>query len=259
MKTKKQSFTDILHQFEHHYDVRTVFDDFLTMTICAFGQKLGTGKSYDEDFYLETIAKYKDNTLRNEFPKLLACLTNEMTQRLDSGEGWDVLGEYYELHLPSKGLSQFFTPWTICKFMAQSACEAARENKENGNRPLRILDPSCGSGRMLMAASRVGGAMQEYYGIDIDPTCVKMTTLNLFLSGLFRTETMWGNALARDDFRSSYVTSFLPFGLFRIQQKEQSKLWHILQNTWTANEPISPEPPNLNPIKYSGGSQLSIF
>lgn len=259
MKTKTQSFADILRQFEHHYDIRTVFDDFLTMTICAFGQKIGTGKSYDEKLYSETIAKYKDNTLRFEFPKLLAFLTDEMTHRLDSSEGWDVLGEYYELNLPRKGLSQFFTPWTLCQFMAQSACEAARENKENGSRPLRILDPSCGSGRILMAVSRISGATQEYYGIDIDHTCAKMTALNLFLSGLFQTETMWGNALARDDFRASYVTSFLPFGLFRVQQKEQSRLWHLMQNTWAANKPIIQEQPDLNSIKYSEGSQLSIF
>jgi hypothetical protein len=86
-----------------------------------------------------------------------------------------------------------------------------------------------------------------------------MTALNLFLSGLFHTETMCGNALLPDDFRVSYITSFLPFGLFRVHSKEQSRLWHLLQNTWQSKSPINKEPPDLNTNQYPPGSQLNIF
>jgi hypothetical protein len=262
MKSKTQTFAEKMRLFEHITDLRTVFDDFLTMTLCSFGQIPGAGKSYDEVLYLETIDKYKHLELRHEFPKLLDCLINEMTERIntnDTGMGWDILGEFYETNLQRKGLSQFFTPWPICMFMAQCSVDEARKSNESNDRPLRILDPSCGSGRMLMAASRIAGAHEEYFGIDIDQTCVKMCAINLFLSGLFHTETMCGNALLDDDFCVSYKTSILPIGVFRIQEKTQSKLWHLLQNTRAANAKLKQEPPDLNPNKYPEGSQMTFF
>lgn len=168
-----------------------------------------------------------------------------------------MLGELYELHLPRKGLSQFFIPWPICQFMAASICDFATRKDGEGAQPLRILDPTCGSGRMLLAASRLAGPRHEYYGIDVDATCVKMTALNLFLSGLFNTETMCADALLHEDFRVSYATSFLPFGLFRIQEKERSLLWHLMRN---ARETKPSQPPaDFNEKHYPDGSQLSFF
>jgi hypothetical protein len=110
-----------------------------------------------------------------------------------------------------------------------------------------------------MVSSRVCGPHHEYYGIDIDQTCAKMTALNLFLSGLFTSETMCGNALIHKDFRFSYVSSFLPFGIFRIQEKERSRLWKILDSTLQEKSKDMPPPPDLNPNKYPEGSQLTFF
>ena len=69
MKNQTETFEKKIQRFQYHYDTRTAFDDFLTMTLCAFSQNPATGKSHDEDLYLETIAKYKDDNLRFEFPK----------------------------------------------------------------------------------------------------------------------------------------------------------------------------------------------
>lgn len=87
MKTNQSSFADTLRLFEYTTDLRTAFEDFLTMAICSFGQKPGAGISYDEPLYLETITKYKDEKLRSLFPKLLALLTLEITERMESSEG----------------------------------------------------------------------------------------------------------------------------------------------------------------------------
>lgn len=259
MKNEKDTFNTLIRTFEHSFDLRTVFDDFLTLSLCAFGQIPGAGKSYDEELYLSTISKYSKSPLRFELPKLLTCLVNEMTTRLDSSEGWDVLGEFYETTISSKGLSQFFTPWPICFFMAQCACESAKEVRKNIEEPLRILDPACGSGRTLLAASRVAGPHEEYFGVDIDATCTKMTALNLFLSGLFHTETMNGNALAYDDFRMSYQTKLVPFGVFRNEKKECSKLFRMLQNSFETRIQEQKIEVALHPTKVPEGSQLTFF
>ncbi len=259
MKKEKQTFASLIKLFEYKYDLRTVFDDFLTMSICAMGQNPQTGKSFDEALYIETVAKYKqDEKLVKEFPHLYATLVTEMTERWDSGEGYDVLGEFYEQNLYRKGASQYFTPWPICLFMAKSITETALETK-SGDRPLRILDPACGSGRMLLAAQKCNGQHHEFYGIDIDHTCVKITALNLFLSGLFHAEVLCGDALVPEDFRMSYRTSFLPFGLFRIQDKEQSPLWHMLKDSWEKQVQTPKVAYDGVAAKYPDGSQLQMF
>ena len=258
MKNKQETFASVMHQFEYRYDLRTVFNDFLTMTLCAFSQNPSTGKSYDEDLYLETVAKYKEDNLRFEFPKLLALLTSEMEERLDSGMGSDVLGDFYELNFCRRGAGQFFTPWHICTFMTQITCDTVPEERKDT--PLRIMDPTCGSGRMVLASAKVCGPNQEYYGVDIDETCVKMTVINFFLNGLFHSEVMCADALRREDFRVSYRTSFIPFGIFRITDKEQSPLWHMLKNSWD-NKPAKQkqEPPVFNGKQVESGNQLTFF
>jgi type I restriction-modification system DNA methylase subunit len=258
MKTKTETFAQMMAHFNYRYDTRTIFNDFLTMTLCAFSQNPTTVKSYDEDLYMQIIGKYKNDDLRFEFPKLLACLTIEMEDRVDSDTGNDVLGDFYEQNISRKGSGQFFTPWHICKFMA--TCTAESLERQPSDRPLRILDPSCGSGRMLLASSQVNGPTHEYYGVDIDETCVKMTAVNLFLNGLFHSEVMCADALLPGDFRFSYRTSFLPFGIFRIQDKEQSMLWHIMKNSWPERKVKEHvEPPEFSGAKVVAGNQLTIF
>lgn len=253
-----ETFQSLLESFQYHYDLSTVFDDFLTMSIASCGRNPDTKLSYDEELYLKTVARYRDDPLRFNFPKMFAALTLEMTERITSKEGADVMGEYYETHLQKKGLSQFFTPYPICEFMARSSIGEAEKVAEG--RSMRILDPACGSGRMLMVTATVSEKKHEYYGVDIDHTCVKMTALNLFLSGVFHSEALCANALLPEEFKGSYITSFLPFGIFRIEQKEQSFLWHMMNVKSNVRESEGkPEKEYEWGKTKTGGSQLEFF
>lgn len=231
----KNKFAETLHTIGRRFSLFTVFDDFLTMSIAACTQNLQTKKSWYEDEYLETIGKYKDSELRHEFSNAFAYLITEMEERVGSSLGNDVLGDFFEQNISNGRNGQFFTPYPICQFMASithtdKVCD--NETKE----PLRILDPACGSGRMLLASHRINGFGNEYYGIDIDRTCVKMTALNLFLNGIWNSEAMCANALAPNDFVIAYHISFIPLGIFKIEIKEQSKLWHLHKNLFPARE-----------------------
>ncbi len=256
MKKKQYTFASLTREFQYHFDLHSVFDDFLTMAIASFGRTLETGLSFYEDLYMGIIPKYKDHKLVDHFPKMLGCLVVEMENRRKDSQGNDVLGDFHQEHLYKKGRGQFFTPWHVCEMMTQIT---GPKTIGNSNKPLRILDPCCGSGRLLVAGSRIHGINSEYYGIDLDNICVKMSALNMFLNGIFHGEVMWADALMPDDFKMSYKLSFLPFGIFRIQQKEQSLLWQINLNTFK-KEKLSPGTlPSEDRVNTEQGSQLMLF
>ncbi len=264
MKSKEETFSQLMETFAYRHDLRSVFDDFLTMSICAVSQNPLTGKSHDEDLYLQTVAKYAQSDLRHNLPKLFARLVIEMEERLSDGTGNDVLGDYFELNFCRKNSGQFFTPWPVCMFMASCLADERDESSE----PQRVLDPACGSGRLLLAGARQIGRDNEFYGIDIDHTCVKMAALNLFLNGVFRSEVMWADALLPGDFRVSYRISFLPFGIFRIDKPENSKLWHLMRNAHgtkarekEASNKVRPDIllPSESGIQTGQASQMTLF
>lgn len=258
----KKSFADIIHSIGFRFSLHQVFDDFLTMAICACTQNLITGKSWYEDEYLSVIDKYKDSELRHEFPRAFACLITEMEERFHSSSGNDALGDFFERHISNGRNGQYFTPFPICQFMASITNENTYEKKE---KPLRILDPACGSGRMLIASFKINGYSNEYYGIDIDRVCVKMAALNLFLNGIWPAEVMCANSLSPSDFVISYRISFLPLGIFKIADKEKSKLWHLHRNSFVKeNNPSAGSMIQLDSTPFSerkkdNSAQLDLF
>lgn len=226
----KQSFSSLMLQFEHRYDLRTAFDDFLTLSLCSLSINPLTRKSYDEELYMDTILKYEKDDLRHLFPEAFAQMVLEMESRKGSSQGNDIVGDFYQEHLYRKGVSQYFTPWSVCEAMAKITCV------EENEKVLNVLDPTCGSGRMLLASAFELGNKHHYYGIDIDTTCVKMSAINLFLNGIFKGEVMCADALNPDDFRCSYKFSIFPLGVRLTTEKEKSALWHLHKNSFVKNE-----------------------
>lgn len=63
----------------------------------------------------------------------------------------DLLGRVYmELSQQDKGLGQYFTPFPVAQMMASLKCQNV-VLPESDAPPLRCLEPSCGSGVMLLA------------------------------------------------------------------------------------------------------------
>lgn len=257
---QKQTFASIMNGFGNYHDLKSVFHDFLQLAICACAQNPMTGKSYYEEEYLEIISKYEKGRETMLFKHLFSTLVNEMTDRLESETGYDVLGEYFEAHLVEKSNknNQFFTPWPACQFMAQATLEESKQD-----RMLKILDPACGSGRMILAAAKVGGPNHQYFGIDVDGLCCRMSILNFFLSGLFHAEVMCANALNPNDFKFSHRTRLLPFGIQKITDKYQSRLWTNIQAIMVSNhqerqKKNEPAPWDTSP-KSTFGDQLHLL
>lgn len=109
---------------------------------------------------------------------------------------WDYLGEVY-MQIgslsKSKAFGQFFTPFHICEMMARIQFGDVKqliEKAKKENRRITVDEPCVGSGAMLLACKKVimqeaglaGLDHFEFYGTDIDLTCVKMCKIQMLLT-----------------------------------------------------------------------------
>ena len=173
-----KAFAKIIDDIAYrHGSISTVFDDFLTLTLSA----LSLGRA--ESLYKTTIERY-DERDRPKFGHALAELFLAYEHHVTPDGGWcDVLGNFFEEHNGKVGRDargQFFTPESVCQLMAEVV------NTEN-DQVQTVMEPSCGSGRNLMALDRLNPRNRWnlfYTACDIDERCVKMCTLNMFFHGM---------------------------------------------------------------------------
>jgi type I restriction-modification system DNA methylase subunit len=174
-----------------HHNTRRVFEDFLTMAVCSLA-----GGTMEAE-YLEAAQRYsegeKGRRAIDEIPRAYAELIEAMeTTRKD------ILGDIFMGGVTFGESGQFYTPECICTMMAQMQFEAEATGK-------RVMDACCGSGRMLLAVADIN-PRNEFYGVDIDLRCVRMTAINLALRNLYGW-VICGDAL-RNEQRRIFRTGF---------------------------------------------------
>lgn len=183
-------FDSLFQKIGIRHNYITVFDDFLTVFICAFG--FGT----NEELYLQTIKKYERQEL-----EILCQMSGEMIKiYFDAKQKnhWvDPLGDFYEF-LSSKSkksaLGQFFTPPAICDMMAKII--------DDGEWGKTVNEPCSGSGRMVLALNN--STKGNYYVCqDLDPMCAKMTAINLCMHEI-KSEVHCMDTIKMDDLRFSF-------------------------------------------------------
>ena len=191
---------DFLKQFssfvsKYGLEVSKVFDDFLQYIIWAhtlpeYGKKI-EGWSY-------TPSQSKE--MYDMYCNLILAVKPEIDHH-----GWfDAFGFVYEDMIAGKfrrsNSGQFFTPPSICDLMTD--INAQKEQRIVGK---TISDPTCGSGRNLLAfhAKHVGN---YYVAEDIDRTCCMMTICNFIIHGV-EGEVIWHNTLQPDTFYGGWKTN----------------------------------------------------
>ena len=176
-------------------EVSGVFDDFLQYVIWAhtlpeYGKKI-EGWSY-------TPSQSKE--MYDMYCTLILAVKPEIDRH-----GWfDAFGCIYEDMIAGKfrrsNSGQFFTPSSICDLMTDIS--APKEQRIVGK---TISDPTCGSGRNLLAfhAKHIGN---YYVAEDIDRTCCMMTVCNFIINGV-EGEVIWHNTLQPDTFYGGWKTN----------------------------------------------------
>lgn len=132
--------------------------------------------------------------------------------------GWyDLFGDIFMLHLADKDRrGQCFTPEGVANLCAKMSFDKSEIEPAKmpcgffGTRYI-LSDPSCGSGRLMLAGSYLFfNEHKEYpYAIceDIDTTCVKQTAINLAVHGFYGEVVCHDSLMKPDNLRFGYIVN----------------------------------------------------
>jgi len=221
-KKAEKEFADMFNSFIYRFSNYEVFSDFLDYCLLV----MKWWEPYRDFSYWEN--KYKDL-----YPQLV-----EMYQKLsiasdNYGEGmYDALGDLF-MELVSHGRNgQYFTPDNITEMMAQLVMGTPKDGEN-------VLDPACGSSRMLLSAAKMNRKV-NLFGCDNDIICCKMSVLNLLMNSLTG-EIAWMDSLTMEYHKSWFCYTRNVMGINVpiyevIEDKDSSLLWNMQNNTFKDNE-----------------------
>lgn len=136
----KKDFIKLMEKASGRHNTYKVFTDFCLSSALAFAQV----SHFDEERekrYLEIVGQYTKEELEN-FPKMLATVVMAFESK------WgDFLGEIYMMcGFGSSNQGQFFTPYSICKCMAQITTPNPEKDKI-----ITVSDCAVGGGALIIA------------------------------------------------------------------------------------------------------------
>lgn len=137
MSDKKKSIITTIQSMSGKYGVYEIFADWVKLMALAFANQVQWSQSREND-YTETINRYDVNEQRKLFE-----MTAWLVEWADE-EYFDMLGYIYmHLELGSKKAGQFFTPYHLCRLMAD--CQKLSDKVTTVN------EPTCGAGGNIIA------------------------------------------------------------------------------------------------------------
>lgn len=221
-----KQFEDSFNSFAYRFGQGEVFIDFLDYVLLVMKWwEPNRDFSYFEKKYSDIYPKFA------QMLELLSIASDNL------GEGYrDALGDLF-MELVSGGRNgQFFTPDNVCDMMSQMTIPVVHDGEN-------ILDPACGSARMLLAAGK-RNRNAYFFGCDNDVTCCKMAVINL-LQNTLQGEIALMNSLTMEYSKSwevsyrynSQIGGNLP--VYRvIEDKDDSVLWKLHMNSFNRQEPV---------------------
>lgn len=238
-----------LETISRRHNIVTCFEDYLSTLVNFFTPPDQKG------FGIDWCSKYDQDEL-NLFADLVKE-TVKVYERMitpDKGSWYDPFGELYMFISSvskSKALGQFFTPTPVVDLMVKM-----NYSDDLTGKGLRISDPTCGSGRMLIAfqAHHPGNYV---FGEDLDLICCKMTLINLLFHGC-EGEVVWHDSLKIDFYRAWRVNPFIrKTGLPSIYEISQEQSFICRKRQEESRPEI--KLPSQEQKQSQLGSQLALF
>lgn len=187
MKTDIKDFVKYLTEVSDNHGVK---QEERLDAFCDFIIRLFSTDSYKPEGFKPDVATPENEDYINLVSRWCEMVADEM----ENGNYFDLFGQLYEqmflLKSKASANGQFFTPYSLCRFMTDIT-DADAEEKESDRGLVRVNDPACGSARTLlahfMAKTRKDHSLAGKYfyeAADIDlPTC-KMAACNMMIHGM---------------------------------------------------------------------------
>ena len=182
------NFEEMFVEMAKHDDAYNIFNNLLNFIISSHCFN-GTDASVPIREYLE----------------LYRLFIGAVEEKLETHDWCDYLGEFYENIIQSKfkagDKGQFFT--------APSVCDLMTELNHTGEGV--VNDPTCGSGRLLLAKHICEPALVKI-GQDLDEMACKMCVVNFLTHGV-QGSVVWGDTLQGEIFKCWKVNEHLYNGV----------------------------------------------
>ena len=187
---QQREFVKTFQSISGSHSAWTVWRDFVLLLATA----LSTTAELNQGILDERIARCMEVTQSYSQVDLerFVRLSTITTEALNCNPEQDFLGELYMgLDFGSSWHGQYFTPWHVAHMMAEMTL-AGCEETVMANGYASVLDPTCGSGCMLIAAASAykrDAKEREYQsdilfvGQDLDPTVALMCYIQLSILG----------------------------------------------------------------------------
>ena len=179
MNQHAKDFIKVMDNIKPSKSRHEVFSDWLIMAAASLYAPWKKCQKTENE-YLEIANQYTKDEL-DKHGQMLAITVNALEKQEQ-----DFLGAVFSgAELTNSRTGQFFTPYHISYLMAEIAIE---ENDIPNNRILKINEPCCGAGGMMIANISVlkkrGFNYQQnayFLGVDIDARCARMAYIQLSL------------------------------------------------------------------------------
>lgn len=124
-----------------------VWADWITLSACSISNTVDTAhRDAREKTYRNIQQKYSEPEMQ-----AFSAMLGNVILALEENPDQDLLGYLYmNLDLGNEHIGQFFTPYNICRFMAQMNADKIKEEVE-AKGWISVGDPTCGAGAMLVA------------------------------------------------------------------------------------------------------------
>ncbi|GGM49377.1 N-6 DNA methylase [Haloarcula argentinensis] len=185
------------------HSAHTVFRDWVNLMLFALQRR--------DDPYLEIVDDHRergdmDHPEGQRSVDLFSKAFGHLQERMAATDA-DVLGAVYEEYgMSSDAFGQHFTPHNVCETMAEIAGVVDKNDTDDRQ---TVLDPACGSGRMLLVAGRKQPDAL-LFGQDKDPLCARITALNCCFLNL-DAYVIQGDSLTVE-FQRAWQTSYSVLG-----------------------------------------------
>lgn len=217
-EAEKKLFVKLVDSLCGRHSRWEVWKDMIVMFAATISNAVDARHREAREALFRDSAKHYSEKEMNTFSELFGQLVNAMEQ----GGHRDFLGELFiELGLGNDAGGQFFTPYSICKMMADVGTPDICEKVEQ-NGWVSLNDPACGAGATLIAVADILYNSKKinyqeramFTGQDIDYTTALMCYIQLSLYGCpgyvhignTLTEPMTGHVLFGDGGPNTWYT-----------------------------------------------------